>query len=869
VKKQSSAWVVVWTAVGVASGFGHAAAQQTMVASRRAPLRVQAVSFNVPPQPLGDAIAQAAQQADVNVMWWAEVGEGLTAPRLEGTLTPQRAFAALLVNTPLRAVFVDEHNVVIRTAADAAPAAAARTPASDGTIQQGVDAQSKSPEASSTATPALPPQKRGDPPPTGLQGDEAKKGRLEEVVVSASKRSERLIDVPQSVSVLSSEDLTKLGATQFRDYANTIPGLSFQTEGPGLSDITLRGVTVGKDAGATVGLYVDDVPFGPSSGFGNNSQISLDPSLFDVDRVEVLRGPQGTLYGASTMGGLLKYVTKKPDLSSYGSEAEAGVSDTNNGGVGYNVAVAVNAPLVADKVGVRVSGFENHDGGYIDNVSLHQTDVNHADIYGGRIDILAKPTDPLSVRITGFLQDINRDGFPTADYLFNGQPLVGSLIQQRVFHEYFDQQFRLVSGTLSYDAGFVALSSITSYQTVRNQSLIDLSERDVPAFAKIEALSGVALPSYTNTNKFTQEVRATSESGRVIEWVIGGFYTHETSTVHQEFDLLNPGGLPIPNNLFYYTVPSAFEEYAAFGDLTWRITRKFDVTGGVRYAHDLQRFQQIGSGSLGLSAPAATSTGSTETYLANARYHFSDHDTTYFRYATGYRPGGPNFVALNTVTGQPLGPATFGADTLDSYEVGYKIETADSRFTLDLDAYYIRWNNIQVTVTVGGFGSRANAPGGATVRGGELSAAVHPVDAFTVAANVAYQDPKFSQAVPALGAAAGSPLADVPKFMGNLLADYVLPWEGWRPTIGGTLHYQDSANNGYGATAYRLPSYTTLDLRSGVTLKNVDVLLYLHNVTDSRGQQTPRVVGFTSLTLPFPISIIQPRTIGIEATTRF
>src|SRR5205807_1213614 len=197
-------------------------------------------------------------------------------------------------------------------------------------------------------------------------------------------REERLIDTPQSVSVLSSNDIAKLGATKFSDFANTVPGLSFQTSGAGFTDITLRGVTAGFDISPTVGLYVDEVPYGSSTTFGFGAQVALDVGLFDLDRVEILRGPQGTLYGASTMGGL--------------------------------------------------------------------------------IDLLFIPTDALTVRLTGFLQDISRDGEPTADYTFAGAKPYGRLDQNRRLTENFTERFELVSGTGTYDFGPVTLTSISSYQ---------------------------------------------------------------------------------------------------------------------------------------------------------------------------------------------------------------------------------------------------------------------------------------------------------------------------------------------------------------------------------------------------------------------
>jgi outer membrane receptor protein involved in Fe transport len=253
------------------------------------------------------------------------------------------------------------------------------------------------------------------------------------------KRQERLIDVPQSVSVLSSDIISRMGAQQFRDYADTIPGLNFTTSGAGYTQITMRGVSLG-DRVATVAVYIDDIPTAAVGNLG-----TLDLGLFDVDRIEVLRGPQGTLYGASAMGGLVKYVTKGPDVTQFAGQAQLGVSSTKDGEAGYTGAGAVNIPLVDEKIALRASGFFTRDPGYIDNLLIGRKDVNGADIYGGRLDLLLMPTEALSVRLAAFMQNIERDGVNAADYTSDRQPVDGSFDKARAVAEPFATKSRLVS----------------------------------------------------------------------------------------------------------------------------------------------------------------------------------------------------------------------------------------------------------------------------------------------------------------------------------------------------------------------------------------------------------------------------------------
>lgn len=689
---------------------------------------------------------------------------------------------------------------------------------------------------------------------------------LSEVVVTAERREERLIEVPQSVAVLTADELAKIGAVQFRDFANRVPGLTFATAGTGFTQISLRGVTVGLDVAPTVRVYVDEVPYGSSgnTAFTRGERLALDVGLFDMDRIEVLKGPQGTLYGASSMGGVLKYVTRQPNSESFGVDAQTGSSGTSDGGVNYNAAVTVNAPIVTDKAALRASGFYSRDGGYVDNLALGREDVNRSDVYGGRVDLLYTPADRLSIRIGGFLQDVSRDGMATVDYNFVGAPVDGSLDQRRLFDEPFDQQFRLASGTVTYDLSRASLTSVSSYQTVRSQIFYDGSPILAPTLAPFGGpFSAVGFPEELTTNKFIQEVRLASEAGRPLEWLIGGFYTHETSDRTAEFVLRDSAGQPAPNDLFTSLTPSRYTEYAAFGDLTWYLTSKFSMTGGIRYARNRQSVEQNGSGLFITPFPTRRSREDVVTYLANARYAFSDNANAYLRYATGYRPGGPNFVTIDPATGLPSAPPTFESDELQSYEIGFKGESKDRRAGLDVAAYYIDWKDMQVFDLTSAFGGLTNAPA-ASVRGVELAVTVRPTSVFTVTGAFAYQDGHISEAAASLGAAKGERLPNVPHITGALNADYAFGEKRLRPTVGATVRYMDDRSAGFGITTFRLPNYTTVDLRTGLTFGAVNGQLYVRNLFDERGQLSTYLISGVPQT-----AILQPRNIGVIATIHF
>ena len=815
------------------------------------------VAFDIAPQPLAAALRVFATQAHLQILHRDEDVSlyTLVAPKVTGEYSSEEALGRLLNGSGIGYEFVNDWTVRLVAPGEGG----AGTERTTGTV-----------------TP-----RRAEPPPTRLAvatpdvervDNSSSESTLQEVLVTATKRSERLVDTPQSITVLSADELKKLGATQMRDYADTIPGLSLNTAGAGYNQIVMRGVTTGVDPSPTVAVYVDEVPYGASTGFARGGQLAYDAALFDISQIEALRGPQGTLYGASTMGGLLKYVTQEPNASSSGGSARAGVSSTERGGINYNAGGSYNLPLADDKAALRMSGFYTHDDGYIDNVALGRKDVDSADIYGGRADLLFRPVDGLSIRVNGFAQNISRDGYPLADYTQAGAPVDNTLDQRRLFDEGFDQHFRLGSATVAYDFGPATLTSISSYQT----SDVAILEDYPVLLASLRPLgySAVALQIDTDTDKFTQEIRLASSGQQRLEWLIGGFYTRESSTDLSQLQLRDTAGQPAPNNVVRLFTPSRYKEYAAFGDLTFHFTDKFDLTGGIRYAKNEQRWQQDGSGLLGISAPQAESDEGVTTYLANARYHFTPDSTGYLRYATGYRPGGPNPGLRDPVTGV-TSTTPFDSDRLKSYEAGYKVQSADRRFDADVAVYYIDWNNIQAVVNRSGFGVIVNAPGGATIQGAELKLGGRPIDALTLTLSSVYQDASLDEATPILLARKGERLPGVPRFSGNFSADYSLSGSSLQPTVGFSVRYVGDRWTTFGVPPstprpqFHLSSYTVADLRSGMTLGDTVLQLSVRNVFDKRAQLTTPTISVFPRTGPIGITTLQPRTYGVDVFTKF
>ena len=716
----------------------------------------------------------------------------------------------------------------------------------------------------STALCASPVFAQNAPSPDGV-------AQLGDVIVTAQKREERASETPLSLSVLTGEALQATGASQLADFAATVPSLSFTSNGVGQGQVNLRGVTTGLNVGSTVGIYVDEVPYGSSTSFAGAAQLALDVGLFDLDRVEVLRGPQGTLYGASTMGGLLKYVTEAPDPTRFSGGVRAGVATTAHGGVGYDLAGAVNAPFADDTAAVRLNGFYAKDGGFVDNRLAGADDVNQSEVYGGRADVLFNPTDALSIRLTGFAQEIERDGSGSVDFSgATGVPINGEYDQRR-FDEPFAQSFRLASAVVDYDFGPVQLTSITSYQTSDVDYVTDVSPLYVPLLGGFGlSLGSTLLVKEVDTDKFTQEARLAGSVG-AFDWIVGGFYTREESFQLQTLPATAPTGAPFPLNLLAAELPSLYEETAGFGTLTWHATDRLDLSGGLRFATNEQTYEQNASGLLGGPAPKRGSDENVTTYLANARYRLTDHSIGYLRYATGYRPGGPNMVLNDPVTGTPLAPPTFNSDSLDSYEAGYKASTADGRFSIDAGVYYIDWQDLQIVALRNGVGVVANASS-AAIKGAELTVTARPTPALSLVAALSLLDAQLDADSPDLGGLKGDSLPDSPDVTLAVSADYAFALGGFDADLGATVRYVDDRVSSFdmsgGTPQHALPDYTTVDLRAGIDFVGVRAQLYVRNLFDEFGELS----AFTSFSVaggPIQITPLRPRTVGLTLTKRF
>ena len=728
-------------------------------------------------------------------------------------------------------------------------------------------------------------------------------GDLEQIVVTAQKRAQTLVEIPQSVTVLGGDLLDRQQANNFKEYLSLIPGLSLEGNTPGVSRITLRGINTGGVA-STVGVYVDEVPFGSSSGLANGAILSGDFDTFDVARLEVLRGPQGTLYGASSLGGVLRFVTNAPSTEGFEMRGEAGVEDVDGGDLGWSAKGLVNVPL-SDSLALRASGFYRYDGGFIDSIGNNPIpslldpsvnvvegtrvaeNINDLDTYGGRVSGLYDAGGNVSVQLTAMFQNLESG----ASHFYEGDPetydpLYGGLVQSQYHEEFDDITYRILSATVDWETGLGDFLSSTSYGTFEQDFVFSQALALAPAITFLfgdpvdRPLSVIAVQT-TATDKFTQEFRLTSSENETFEWLAGLYYTREDSKIDpQDFFATEAGtdtvaeGVPQLVNIFLH---SDYEEYAAFANATWSLTDRFDLTLGGRASRNEQGATQVlDAPVLGIPLTEFEDANSSEdvfTWSIAPRFEFGDDSAVYARIATGYRPGGPNVLPPGTPPGTP---GSYESDTLTNYEVGVKGGWLDGTLSLEAAAFWLDWEDIQLFAVVNDIGINANG-GTAVSKGFEFAATFLPVDNLTLSLNGAWTDAYLEEDThPVVGGLDGDPLPWVPEWTTTMAADYEWPVAGdimaW---VGGDVSYTGERTAGFGqrdATgAIRdVPSYTTVDLRAGFDTGRWSVEAYAQNLTDERGITS--LGGYDPTVAPngaATVGFIRPRTIGFTVGVEF
>lgn len=689
--------------------------------------------------------------------------------------------------------------------------------------------------------------------------------KTEVVTVTATRRREPLRDVPLRVETLGAENLERSGAVSLDDYVGTLPGVSVSNDGgPGRGQVNIRGVSVGTATAPTVGTYIDDVAFGSSTGFVGEAVAALDMSLLDLNHIEILRGPQGTLYGAGAMGGLLKYVTNEPDPQGFSGKAGVALRGTRNGALGHVENAVLNVPLSDGVAALRVAAFNEHEGGYVDAVGrVAGKHVNDGDTRGGRVSVLFDPTSKLRVRLTATQQNIERDGTNQLQYdMATSQPLYGDLNQNRHVGESYRIKTGVFSADVEYDFGWARLNVIGSAQRFKAGTALDAT--DIYGSADTNF---VRLDNDTTLHKKTGEVRLTSGSG-IVEWLVGYYHNKETGQRNQRLwgEMAADASQA---DLVTVDQPSRFVENAVYGDLTWNPSPAWSFTAGARAARNKQRYATVTNG---VPDFAASGKDDSKTYLLTGRYSIDKSSSVYFRAASGYRPGGPNPPALDQ-NGQvvPGAPLNFAPDKLWSYELGYKADLLDRRLFVEAALFDIRWDQLQQPIAVGATTLTGNA-GKAESKGLELALRYKLDRHWSMDGSLSWTDAKLTEDAPALGPS-GSRLPNTARVSATVGGRYDAEVAGRPAYAGVTVRGVGQRNAGFDGEATSVPNfnlagYTLLDLQAGVDIDGWQVGAFVRNLADKRALSGADT-ALTAFGGPLRVTPVQPRTVGVSLARSF
>jgi outer membrane receptor protein involved in Fe transport len=695
----------------------------------------------------------------------------------------------------------------------------------------------------------------------------------QEVVVTAQKRTERLRDVPMAASVVTGAQLTATQATTLQDVVNTTPGLQLISASPVANELVIRGISVGGGINTSVATYVDEVPYTSEGPFAYSANIAPNLDTYDLARIEVLRGPQGTLYGANALGGLLKYVTNPPELSRYSASFLTGVDTVDHSGqTGWEAHGMVNIPL-GDDAALRIVGDDTYFPGFINDPSRGAKDINDVRRDGVRASLLWEPTQNLSIRLSANYQALTAGDYSSEDLAAATlKPLFGALTQERDVAQPQSVSNQIYNGTINWNLGFATLVSSTSYSQVDPSLVVDASWELGPTLSGIFGRNlGAEETAHEPVQSLTQEFRLSSPAGQKLEWIAGFYFDDESADEHEAILPIDLDTGQVLNNftpnLGAYHITSTYREYAGFGDLTYHVTSAFELSAGGRFSSESQTYHQVNAGLFtGVDNFVVDSGQSVFTYSVDAKYRFNPEIMAYGRIATGFVPGGPNDV----LPGSTL-PATFRSSTTTNYEAGVKGTAAEGRVTYDFDVFDVEWQNIQLEAIINNLAGITNG-GAARSDGVEGGVGFVPIHGLTLTLNGAYTNARLTQNTPAsFGGHAGDRLPLSPFFAGTAAISYERPlWDEVSGFAGLEWHYDGDRISEFesGAPRQDLPAYSMVDLHAGLKFRAFTLTAYVKNVGDARAINSVSPLTLAGVSA-LSAAISPPRTIGVQLGAKF
>lgn len=730
--------------------------------------------------------------------------------------------------------------------------------------------------------------------PTVASAQETQPQAIEEIIVTALKRATSIQTTPISISAVSAEAIANSGVQTIADLGASVPGLNFVNSGPSFSRVVIRGINAAGEP--TVGVYYDETPVTGSVGTGNSAGASTPEfRLFDVDRVEVLRGPQGTLYGSGSMGGTLRTIYKKPGYA-FEAAADASLSKTDGASNwNYEAQGVVNVPVVEDKVAVRLVGFYRDTGGYIDNTFLKIDGINASKTYGGRALVRVEPHEALTIDLAYYM---NRTEAGAPYWL----PVLGKFKSDARVRQPINDDLDLYSITANYDLGPVKAVGAVSYlkrdlSSVGDTSLFIAAQRTPGRCQSIvgggAACSAAQLAGYyafvdgqypsglnpqEGLDTYTAEIRFSSDYQSPVQWTLGGFYSDRNSKVWNPAYLANAatGEFIQPEILLTgRRIDDTLKQYAAFGDLSFDLTDKLNLTAGARYfkyTKDIIGETPIPNVLVGAQLTPPTRVASDEkgwVFRFNGSYKLTPNAMLYAEASQGFRPGG-----ANQVLGLPGNLTPYDSDTLWNYELGVKTSFWDRRAIFNADVFQIDWSDMQVSQRTpnGAFSYIGNA-GKARIRGVEIDAQLRPATGLTITGNASFMDAELTANQPLAGAVAsagykGDRIPYVPRKQAGIAITYERPLkDGLNGMARIDYNYVGSSFNEFRTQyvyARKIQAYDLINARLGIeaTDRGWGAYLFASNLANETAILTQSAsavsLGRTN------VFSATPRTIGLN-----
>lgn len=854
--------------------------------------------FDLPSQPLAAALQALGSQSRTNVLFDPPLVEGRDAPALQAELTLDQAFARLLAGTGLQHRFLDDKSVIVTAAAEPTTHVPA---ASKIRLAQAENIKSQNSSSADSADVLL-----------------------QEVLVTATRRTETLSRVPLSIVATTQEILDKQGVRTIEDLTRVTPSVTFTPDAhlPGLTNITIRGIQSTSGV-PTTGIYIDDTPVQVRRG---QSPVRSNPypQIFDLERVEVLRGPQGTLFGTGSVGGAIRFITPEPSLNNSTFYSRAELATTRNGAESYEAGLAGGAPIIEDKLGFRASAWHRHEGGYIDRLSRVtgervEKDMDFSDAYTARVALGWRPTDRLTITPSVFFQDTSESDLgiyevdvsrPSRGDLRNG---VTKLPQT------YDDRWYLPALKASLDFGNVTLFSNSSYFSRKSSSVSDDVVTDIATFAGYVGPLPAQFDNdpartlaWARQHLFTQELRLqNNDPAARLNWVVGVFYSR--SRIRELGDAQAPwlleelnfgqrqAGLPEFESVseafgaeLYNGISGSISlprieevERSVFAQLDYRLTDRLKLTAGARYSESRFTVDQFDGGAwTGIEGGFTTHLESTVkpfTPKIGLSFEATPADLLYVNVAKGARAGDVSTAVGLTCSDDaatlgidPLANQAVDSDNVWSYEVGTKNRLFGDRLTIDASAYRIDWKNVQTTLRLlCGIYTTLNF-GDARSEGVDIALGAAPFDGLQLGASISYTDARYTTDIPGSDGSVirrqGEPFNLAPWAV-YLNGEYEFAMDTHRAYVRADFAYTSHDDTPLDTESPLIdpgiprPAATrNLDLRTGLRMNDLDVSLFVSNVMNdhpelARFHDVPGTGAFRAITT-------RPRTIGLTVSIR-